>query len=50
MKNTNDPLDYTEASWKSWIVNTKLDNFFVVPLLELSRTQVIQRTVNPQYG
>ncbi|WP_404592560.1 IS3 family transposase [Paenibacillus sp. RC73] len=37
----------TNQKWVTWIVNTKLDNFFMVPLLEFSRTQVIQRTVNP---
>jgi hypothetical protein len=31
---------------KAWIVNTKLDNFFMVPLFEFSRAQVIQRTMN----
>ncbi|MGM1019075.1 MAG: recombinase family protein [Bacillota bacterium] len=45
--NSNNPSKKVVWQCKTWIVNTKLDNFFVVPLLELSRTQIIQRTVNP---
>ncbi len=32
---------------KIWIVNTKLDSFFVMSLFEFSRTQVMQRSMNP---